>query len=47
MPVNPDETVEDLRIRLEEAMALADRLDLAIVSAWIAHAVDSVNRLRR
>lgn len=36
------ETVEYLKARMEDLLALADRLDLPVVGAWLAAAIDRI-----
>lgn len=46
MPNEPDETAEHLMIRLEDALALADRLSLPVAAIFIAEAIDHVAAAR-
>lgn len=36
------ETVENLKAQMEELLHLADRLDLPVVGAWLASAIDQI-----
>jgi hypothetical protein len=40
---NSREPIEILRVKLEESLALADRLSLTIVGVWISSAIDALS----
>jgi len=40
---NSKEPIEILRAKLEESLALADRLSLTIVGVWISSAIDALS----
>ena len=44
MTMHDSETVERLRLRLEEALDLADQLELSVVAARISSALEQVAR---
>jgi hypothetical protein len=43
MPQEPTDTVEYLKVRLEEARALADRLRLPLVAVYIEHSLEKLD----
>ncbi len=42
MDKDETETVEYLKARMGELLDLADRMDLTVVSAWLASAIDRI-----
>jgi hypothetical protein len=40
---NSNEPIEILRAKLEESLALADRLSLTLVGVWISSAIDALS----
>jgi hypothetical protein len=40
---NSSEPIEILKAKLEESLALADRLSLTIVGLWISSAIDALS----
>lgn len=42
MDKDETETVEYLKARMEELLDLADRMDLPVVGAWLASAIDRI-----
>lgn len=42
MDKHETETIDYLKARMEELLDLADRLDLPVVGAWLASAIDRI-----
>lgn len=46
MSADHEESVEYLKERLQELLDQADRLDLPVVAAWLARALDEIPEAR-
>jgi len=47
MPSQPADTLDDLKIQLEVARALADKLSLPLVAVFVEQAIQNLDRPKR